>query len=180
MESIKSNIRALSHAGLNKDGDCGPACIAGVSGKEIHEIYELHGRVDGLSYSSVIKLLNLMGIEYENFLPSYNMYSQNPEYYEFGMPAYINFKAWWDLSKDRINRGMVGLAKINMDGKANIEDFANHFVIIYGLEKRKEHSAKDLIVLISCPTKGEYEVPVKEFLWKYGGYNAIWVKPLLS
>ena len=177
MESIKSKIRALSHEGVNKTGDCGPACLAGISGKSITEIYHIHGRIDGLSYSDIIKTLNVLGLEYENYLPNYNRHSDNPEYFEFGMPAYRNFNAWWDLSISRMKKGFVGLAKVHINGQANTEDFANHFVIIYGMQKRKEHSAKDLIVLISCPTKGEYEIEAKNFLWKYGGYNAIWVKP---
>lgn len=177
MESIKSNIRALPHANINPQGDCAPACIAGISGKTIQDIYKLNGRIDGLAYSDVIRVLNLLGLEYENFLPSYKMHSDNPEYFEFGMPSHRNFNAWWELSVNRMQQGMVGLAKVHPNGLANIEDYTNHFVIICGLEKRQEHSAKDLSVMISCPTKGEYEVPVKDFLWKYGGYNSIWVKP---
>ena len=163
---------------LNSMGDCAPCCIAGVSRKPLLEIYDIVGGVkNGITYMDVIRILNELHIPYENYLPSESMWSNNPEYFTFGRPSWYNFQEWWKLSNQRINNGLIGLANVNFNGKANIEDYTDHFVIIYGLDKKSE-AAVDKLVLISCPAKGEYRIPVKEFLWKHGGYNTIWVKPL--
>lgn len=177
MEEIKHKHRALPHAGINPDGDCGPACLAGIMGKSIREIYDLFGQVkNGLSYDHCIKFLFRNHIWYENHLPSDPYIDENPEWFNYGKPSHHNFIRWFDLSKRRLNAGLVGMAQVNARGKANIEDFQDHWVLIYGF-KQLSDNAVDKIILVSCPTKGEFEVDAKDFLWKYGGYNTIWIQP---
>ena len=163
---------------LNDKGDCAPCCIAGISKASLTEIYDIVGGVkNGLAYIDIIYILDKLHIAHENYLPSDNMWSNNPEYFTFGRPSWYNFQGWWKLSEQRMNRGFVGLANVNFNGKANIEDYTDHFVLIYGLEQKSE-MAKDKLVLISCSAKGEYKIAVKDFLWKHGGYNTIWAKPI--
>lgn len=178
MEEIIYKIKALPHAGINESGDCGPCCVGSISRKSVREIYDLFVEIpSGVCYGDIIMLLNKLGIEYENYLPSDRHWAENPEFFPIGKPSWRNWISWYELSQTRLRRGMIGIAPVNMKGELNITDYINHFVLIVGF-KQTGDSASDKKVLISCPTKGDFEIQPKDFLWHYGGYNAIWVKPL--
>lgn len=173
-EKIEHKYRALPHAGINPGGDCGPACIAGIMGTTVEEVYNLLGKkVDGLCYDWVTKFLFRNKIYYENHLPSDQFIDENPQWFSFGRPSWWNFIEWYELSKRRMRAGLVGLAQVNMNGNAHNDDCVDHWVIIYGFEQISKN-AVDKLLLISCPTKGEYKVDAKTFLRRYGGYNTIW------
>lgn len=169
--------KALSHVGINKQGDCGPCCLGAVTGKSVKEIYKLWGQVDGFTYDRMENLLFKMGFYYENYLPAEKWASESPEWFPFGKPSHRNFIEWFDLSWKRYKSGLIGLAQVNSKGNAHNDDFTDHWVLINGLEWKSDN-AVDKIVCISCPTHKEFKIPSKDFLRKYGGYNTIWVKPL--
>lgn len=178
MEKIELKYRALPHAGINKAGDCGPACIAGIMNKSVKEIYDLFGKeVNGLCYDWAVKFLYRNKIYYENHLPADNYVDENPQWFTFGKPSWWNFIKWFELSKSRMKAGLVGLAQVNMNGNAHNDEYTDHWVLIYGFEQNGENAA-DKLLLISCPTKGEFKVEAKKFLRQYGGYNTIWCEGL--
>lgn len=174
-------------------GDCGACCVSGVTGMSVEEVYEFlkphrgdyaAGKPKGdyctLGYSTIIFMLQELGLAHENFLPAQNIHTLNPEYFPFGSPSHFNSREWEKLSKDRVRKGMVGIAQVNFDGQAHMSQHLNHnhFVIIYDLEDVETEHGSRTMVKVSCSVKGEYQVEAREFLWRFGGYNAIWVKPL--
>ena len=172
-------IKAIRQQGINLKGDCGPCCLASVSGKTVQEIYDLHGRTDGLTYMDVTNILWKLGMKYENYLPTEKWSSEDPAWFSIGKPSWKSFIEWYDLSIQRRDRGLVGLAMVNSKANANEDCYMDHWVIISGL-KYKGPNAVDKIVCVSCPTKGEFEVDAPTFLKKHGGWNTIWVKPIIN
>ena len=169
-------MKILSHAQIVKNGDCGACCIGTLAGISVKEVYKILGSERSLPYHDILTILQRLGLEYENWLPKYHMIDNREDWFTFGYPAYQNWMEWFDISLARTKRGLIGIAHINLHGRANIDPYADHWVLI--VVKKKGDDAKDKIVNISCPTKGEYYVTAHDFLWKYGGYNTIWVKSL--
>lgn len=168
-------IKVLSDAGIVPHGDCGACCLGTLLGISVEKAYEIYGNQTGLSYRAIINILQKSATIYENFLPSYSMLNNSQDWFPFGYPAYKNWMAWFNLSRERTNRGMVGISPINFNCRGNIDPCADHYVLIT-VEDRGE-PAKDKIVCINCPTKGYYELSAHDFLMKCGGYNTIWVEP---
>jgi hypothetical protein len=166
--------KPLPHAGINPIGDCGACCLGALSNKSIREIYDIYGH-EQLSYHGIITTIQRLGLEYENFLPNYYMITNQVDWFPFGMPAYQNWMSWFQLSLGRTNRNMVGIAHVNLNGKANLDPYVDHYVLIQ--VKDMGDGAVNKIVEVRCPTKGDFELPTKDFLLKYGGYNTIWITP---
>ena len=177
MEEKIHKYRALPHNGRNQQGDCGPCCLGAILELTVNDVYDnILGYVDGMTYDRMVKALWRKGVYFENYIPSDAVCDNNPEWFTFGRPSWRNFIRWFDLTKQRLNYGLVGIAQVNMRGNAHNDDFTDHWVIIYGY-KQKSENAVDKVVLISCPTRGEFEIDAKTFLRQYGGYNTIWVQP---
>ncbi len=177
IDSVELNYRAFSHEGINPDGDCGPCCIAPLLGLTVKEVYDKQEHINSMSYDAIIKMLHREGAYFENYLPPDQFVDNNPQWFTFGKPSWWNFIRWFELSKRRLHGGLVGIAQVNMRGLAHIEDYTDHWVLIYGFNHKSEN-AVDRTVLISCPTKGIFEISAKQFLRTYGGYNTIWVSPI--
>lgn len=168
-------INVLPHAGIMKKGDCGACCIGTIAGISVKGVYDVINEPRYLSYHLVLTILQRLAIEHENWLPKYHMIDNREDWFTFGYPAYQNWYEWFRVSEGRTNRKMIGIAHVNSKGKANIDTYADHWVLIT-VSNNGEHY-KDKIVHINCPTKGHHSVNAQEFLMKWGGYNAIWVHP---
>ena len=168
-------IKVLKHAGIVKQGDCGACCLGALLNVPVETIYDIFGRKKGLSYGDIVGILQKLGIEHENFLPKDEFIDNRPDWFTFNRPAFSNWMSWFDLSIRRIKQGYIGIAFVNSKGIANIDPFADHFVLIT-VEKNGSY-AKDKMVNISCSNRGEFSVTAHDFLMKHGGYNTIWVKP---
>lgn len=183
---MKLDIYAAKHAGLNSGGDCGPACLSGIVGLPVAEIYKNYfNRIDGVCYGDMYAACWKLYAEGKlrwvtNQLPKNNKIP-DPEYMVFGNPSWENF---WEFSRhahQQLSYGNVGIASVNMNGEAfgdrKHQLSTNHWVLIKGIDYNEEMTASELLIHISCPTHGEYTKGVFEFLMNYGGYNSIWVKP---
>lgn len=168
-------INALSHAGIIKEGDCGACCLGAILGKTVKEIYDFFPEPRNIAYHDVITVLQKSGTEYFNHFPILKFHDMRPDWFHFGFPGHHNWIAWFDQAESFVNAGKIGMAHVNLQGRANTEDYVDHWVLIQ-VEKHGSN-AIDKIVNVSCPTKGNYNVVAKDFLWKYGGYNTIWVTP---
>lgn len=182
-----TNFKSGKHAGLNDGGDCGPACLSGILGIPVLDVYNeyFRGRIDGTSYSDMYVACWRLYVEGKftwvtNQLPK-NIKIPDPEYMIFGNPSWENFREWAANSYQYVSNGYVGIAQVHLNGNAfgdrKHQLSTNHWVLIVGVDYDKNSNASDLMVHISCPTLGEYTKEVFEFLMNYGGYNAIWVKP---
>jgi hypothetical protein len=188
MENEIVRYKSAPHAGLNPAGDCGPACLAGITGYSVREIYDRYfrGRIDGTSYDDMYAACWKLFWEEKfqwvtNELPK-NCKRAEPKYQIFGNPSWENFREWAAHADQKINHaGCVGIAQVNMRGNAfgdrKHQLSTDHWVLIVGVDYDKDAPAVDLKVHVSCSTLGEYSKDVFEFLMNYGGYNAIWVKP---
>lgn len=174
------NYKAVPQQGINPAGDCGPCCLAGVSGISVQEIYDIFGKVDGMTYFCMKNMclkLQEKGLikDFENNLPEQGDWQKDPEWNTFGRPSWMNLHPWMNNVSLHIHSGWVGIAMVNLHGRALQERMhANHWVLITGAENGERHA--DKFVKISCPTLGEYEKSAEDFLMNYGGYNAIWVR----
>ena len=172
---MNNDIKILSHAGILKEGDCGACCIGTIAGLSVQDVYDILDELRNINYSLVLTILQKLSIEYENWLPNYHMIDNREDWFPFGYPAHQNWMEWFKISQDRTNKKMIGIANINLNGKANIDPYADHWVLITVSDEGDKSINK--MVNISCPTKGYYRVNAKDFLMMYGGYNTIWVYP---
>ena len=179
-------IKAKPHAGINHGGDCGPCCLAGITGMTVREVYDIcfNGTVDGTSYEDVYEACWKLKIGkhiryFHNQLPL-SMKHLEPRYQPFGNPSWENFNEWLSNAISQLKQGYVGLANVNMDGKApgdlRHQWMTNHWVLIVGAVDDMSDGDRRM-VHISCPTRGEFTIHPMEFLINYGGYNTIWVLP---
>jgi hypothetical protein len=180
-------ITARPHEGINAGGDCGPCCLAGITGLSVREIYEKYlTRIDGTCYEDIItacwKLRFADKIQYHTTELPVNKKSHDPEYQIFGNPSWENFREWSLHVNDMFLRGYVGIAQVHQNGNAmgdrKHQWYHNHWVLIKGIdgiEEGRKINMDELKVHISCPTFGEYTKEPLEFLMNYGGYNPIWI-----
>lgn len=171
-------IKILSHAGIMNEGDCGACCIGTIAGISVKDVYKIYGKELCLPYHAILTIIQRLGIEYENWLPKYNMIDNREDWFTFGFPAHQNWLEWFKVSLGRSNRKMIGISNVNLHGKANYDPYADHWVLITISDNGDGY--KNKIVHINCPTKGYYKVNAQEFLMKYGGYNTIWVYPKIK
>ena len=172
-------IKSVKQQGINKMGDCGQCCLAGITGKSVKEIYDSQERIDGLSYFTMLSLIKKLGLIYDNKLPHLDDWRKkdgNEEWQTFGLPSYILSYEWLQNGYTKIKCGWIGLCLINFSGNAIDDEFADHWVIVNNIKFNNEGLYNDDNVFISCPNRGEYSINVKKFLKYYGGYNAIWIK----
>jgi hypothetical protein len=180
--------KAAKHAGLNPGGDCGPACLAGLTGYSVQEIYDLcfRGKIDGTCYDHMYaacwKLYSENKFTWiDTELPT-DSRSIHHEFQRFGKPSWENFREWTKKAHYMTrSAGCAGIVQINMFGDAfgdrKHQLATNHWALVVDAVYDKDANASDLKVTISCPTRGEYTIEAFEFLMNYGGYNAIWVCP---
>lgn len=187
-------ISAKPHEGINAGGDCGPCCLAGITGLPVREIFEKYfGRIDGMSYPDVYETCWKLKIDGK----IQHLHTELPlpqkladaEYQTFGYPSWENFRGWSIHVFDQLLTGYVGVAQVHQNGDAmgdrKHQWYTNHWVLIKGISgvrfEEGSHQRKididQLQVHISCPTLGEYTKRPIEFLMNYGGYNPIWVYP---
>jgi hypothetical protein len=184
-----TSIKAAPHAGINPGGDCGPSCIAGVTGLTVKQVYDqyFNGRYDGTCYQDMLaacwKLYHEDKITWiDNKLPFENSI-KDPEYAVFGNPSWSNFNNWLDNAIQHINAGCIGLAQVHLHGNAmgdRKHQFShNHWLLIVGAttNENQDWEEDNRKVYLSCPTHGEFSKHPLEFLMNYGGYNTIWIKP---
>lgn len=176
--------KAQKHQGINPGGDCGPCCLAGITGLSVREIYDKYlRRIDGTSYGCIIEALwklRFAGIvQYHHTELPIRRKRCDHEYQTFGNPSWEGFREWAEHVDSLIRQGYVGIAQVHLDGNAmgdrKHQWYTNHWVLINGIDYDKQADGNKLIVHVSCPTYGEYSKPVLEFLMNYGGYNPIWV-----
>jgi hypothetical protein len=174
-------MKAERQKGINPSGDCGPCCLAGVTGVSVDQIYKDFGRIDGMTYDCMYQMSWRYAVNgllrcVSNDLPSLDSSAENPRWMTFGRPSWFNEYGWISNVSAKIIGGWIGIAMVNLWGKALEEEHANHWVLVVGCNNSE--SFKDRTVDISCPTRGEFTIQSKDFLKNYGGYNVIWVKPL--
>jgi hypothetical protein len=185
---MEKRFKAAPHAGLNPGGDCGPACLAGLTGYSVKEIYDLcfRGVIQGTCYDHMYAACWKLYWEdkftwIDTELPPNNKIPSH-EFQIFGNPSWENFREWTKKANYMTrNAGCAGIVQINMWGEAfgdrKHQLSTNHWALIVDAHYDKDSAATEQKVTISCPTRGEYTVESFEFLMNYGGYNAIWVKP---
>lgn len=178
--NMVNKIRAIPQQGINSKGDCGQCCLAGITNKSVKEIYQIQGVIDGLTYFSMMSLIKKLGIKYNNKLPYLDDWRMNEEWQTFGRPSYMLTQEWLENAYSRTLNGWIGLCGVNLNGKAIEEEIADHWVLLYKITYDPQKLYKEKNVYISCPTKGERIFNAKDFLKNYGGYNTIWVKPLIK
>ncbi len=189
-----TSYHALPHEGINKGGDCGPCCLAGLTGLTVKTIYDKYfGRIDGMSYSDIYEVCWKLKIDgtiqhVHSDLPLLKKMN-NAEYQVFGNPSWENFREWSTHVYDLLCRDYIGIAQVHQDGNAMGDKkhqwYTNHWVLIKGMSGitiddntlKRNIEIDKLRVHISCPTYGEYTKEPLEFLMNYGGYNPIWVYP---
>jgi hypothetical protein len=169
-------LKALPQAGLSKIGDCGPCCIGALAGVSAMQVYDdLFGGVkDGMDYDQVLKAIKFYSLEYNDSLPE--DIADHPRWKQWGRPGWFNFFEWFNNAYTKTCTGYVGIAQVNIKGTGLTDEYTDHWVLIKGVHF-ETNNYDDKLLVISCPTKGEYTIHVKEFLKNYGGYNTIWVKP---
>jgi hypothetical protein len=163
------------------NSDCGLCVLSGITGIDKSEIANKYrGKWEGMSYDDLFATCwmlfadgHLTWIDYE--LPKEITY-HNPAHHVFGKPSWENFNNWAAHAEYHLNAGCLGIAQVHHSGNAmgnrKHQFVADHWVMINGIDNNR-------VVHISCSLKGNYSVPIFEFLMNYGGYNAIWVKPKL-
>jgi len=154
-------IKILPHAGIVKEGDCGACCIGTVAKISVKEVYQIYGSESPLAYHAIITILQKLGMEYENWLPACRVTDNREDWFTFGYPAYENWMEWFKVSMGRTKRNMIGIAHVNLHGKANIDPYADHWVLITVEDKGSD--GKDKMVNIHCSTKGNYSVDANDF-----------------
>ncbi len=178
--------KALPHHGINPAGDCGPCCLAGITGIPVQEIYDKYlGRVDGTSYSDIYEACWKLKVDgkINHVHTELPIIKKRPdaEYQVFGNPSWENFREWSKHVHHLLQRGYVGMAQVHKDGDSmgdrKHQWYTNHWVLIKGIDYDENASAVDLAVHISCSSLGEYSKKPLEFLMNYGGYNPIWILP---
>lgn len=180
MNMITVDFKAVPQQGINPKGDCGPCCMAGIIGVPVAKIYEMLGRIDGMTYFCMVDLCQKLQTEgfiseWDNKLLEKAEWESEPWVNTFGRPAWMNCFPWTNHVSAKLHSGWVGLAMVNMRGQALTDNMtANHWVLIVGCKNGENKS--DKMLKISCPTLGDYEKNAYEFLMHYGGYNTIWVK----
>lgn len=180
-------FKAEKHQGINPAGDCGPCCLSGLTGISVREIYDNYfTRIDGTSYGQMLaacwKLYWEKKIQWVTNKLCVNNKIQDPEYSTFGNPSWENFNEWLRHVITMTNQGYVGIAEVEIHGKApgelKYQFMTNHWVLITGGEDGLLDNNDKRLIHVSCPSRGEYSIHPLEFLINYGGYNVIWVLPL--
>lgn len=168
---------------LHQRGDCGACVVAGITGLTPNEIYEYHGKIDGMAYSCMVELLKKLKDKnvIEDFraeMPLLSEFLNEPEFNTFGRPGWMNAQAWFAWAVNKFYNGYIGIAAVSMTKNGHVDASADHWVMLNGRDW-DSGSVRENKIHVSCSWRGEYKQSVHEFLKTEGGYNTIWVKPFI-
>ena len=163
---------------MNKGGDCGPCCIAGVAGISVQRVYDAAGKIDDLSFFSLPKVIEKLGLA---SLPPMTVQDwprePRPCQQVFGAPAHMFSMEWFDEAEKRLRAGYYGFAAVDSRKRKGFE--SDHWVLIRGARETFPERVGRIVreILIGCSAgvcAGWIEV--NDFLREMGGFNAHWGK----
>jgi hypothetical protein len=193
-------LPACSHPQPNPkflpDGDCGYCCLAGIMNSSVNEAYEYVDKIrptrtdmsktrDAMSnltmraiadvWNTSQTTLKLEGLDARKLCVDIWECKQS-----WGTPSWEMSNVWANKIYEILKNDYALMASIDFRGRGpRFKDReTDHAVLIIGLKDIKTRINEiavriDIIITISCSVRGIWECEVDEFLFKYGGFNAI-------
>jgi len=187
---------------LNDGGDCGACVLGGLldlggdSTAQIGKIYVAFCESEAKSISQP-KMLSILGeIKsrglVEEFIHNVPIWQRPDSVSQFGSPGWTMASQWYQYIKMAIRAGYYGMAMVTSKGRGNHAEL-DHWVMICGFRQREipnphTRNSKDpkmrestiitqeiLISNSSIKAKDERWIETRDFLKRFGGYNAILV-----
>lgn len=190
---------------INKGGDCGACVLGGIikikgddSSVKVAKVYVTYCESEAKSISQP-KMLNILynvkanGI-IEEFIHNVPIWQRPDSVSQFGSPGWTMAAQWYQYIKMAIRAGYYGMAMVTSRGRGNDSEL-DHWVMICGFRQREipnphTRNSEDpkirestiitqeiLISNSSTKAKDERWIEARDFLKRFGGYNAILVLP---
>lgn len=198
MKSLGEKVLPLRSArqpapAINKGGDCGFCCVAGILQISVGEAYQFFPKKEedgsgnrGLSWYGMRELLWSLVTEHQKLdriIDRVPFWMASSGLRQFDM--HCDNLAWFAYARMAIDAGYYGLASIRHDGTGPLVD-SDHWVLFCGARERREPhptvqnaSVIKQEILASCSATcpaGKWVEP-REYLRRHGGFNALWVRP---
>jgi len=175
---------------INQGGDCGGCVLAGLldlSVKDVYEMFRAGGHKSFSRYEMVEAVESALWTHelLDRVITDIPHWIALPNSQIWGHPGWAQNLAWFNYIRMAIDAGYYGIASITYN-KQGPPTESDHVVLICGARERREQhptvaSAKNIIqeILVSCSAAhpdGKWVNHI-EFLEKWGGFNAILVRP---
>lgn len=171
----------------NPPGDCGACCLGGLFGLSVPEVYAQlnEGRVQGFSWPGMRSALHRarsLGLvtRISTEPPMWPVYDAHRAFGQLGSAQALG---WQQLAWMALGAGFYGLAEVDFAGRGP-GHLPDHTVLLCGIRELwpapGEQGAIHTEVLVSCSARhpeGKW-VGVHDFLSKYGGFHALWARPV--
>jgi len=189
---------------INEGGDCGACVIGGLlydggdATSQVAKIYVTYCKSKPDSISQPRMLAILHEVKARGLIEDFNhwvpMWQRPDSMSQFGSPGWTMALQWYDYIKIVIRAGYYGMAMVTSAGRGNHADL-DHWVLICGFRQREipnphTRNSKDpkmrestiitqeiLISNSSTKAKNERWIEARDFLKRFGGFNAILVLP---
>jgi len=189
---------------INEGGDCGACVLNGLinlDGSErerVAKIYVSFCKSEPKSISQPRMLDILQGLRsggvIEDFIHDVPIWPQPRSMAQFGSPGWAMALEWYNYIQMALRAGYYGVAMVTSAGRGDRAEL-DHWVLICGFRQREipnphTRNSKDpkmraatiitqeiLISNSSNHAKDERWIKTRDFLKRYGGYNAILVLP---